>query len=118
MAVDTPPDSLFFRVSIERKARRAVLALLIVALVVLLSALVERRPPQRTMTGTVAEFRAGDRITVGDMSMTFVLRQSTTFEGNPSGFSPGRRVQVWWRSVADRQPVAERVRVLPDPPPR
>jgi hypothetical protein len=40
------------------------------------------------------------------------LRKTTAFEGDPA-IEPGIRVTVWYRSAAERRPIADRVRVLP-----
>jgi hypothetical protein len=92
------------------------MASLVVALVVLLSALAQRRATQWAVTGTVAEFKAGEWITLVDspMEAPIALRKATTYAGNPAAIMPGSRVTVWWRSVGEPQPVADKVRVLAD----
>jgi hypothetical protein len=38
----------------------------------------------------------------------------TLYERDPRGIKPGIRVTVWYRSVGERRPVADKVSVIPD----
>jgi hypothetical protein len=49
------------------------------------------------------------------MRIVIALRKTTAFDGDPALITPGLRVTVWYRSVAERRPVADRVRVVPEP---
>jgi hypothetical protein len=40
------------------------------------------------------------------------LREMTAIDGDPALIKRGVRVTVWYRSVAERRPVADKVRVL------
>lgn len=95
---------------------RMFIALLAVAFVVL-SVLADRGPStQRVATGTVAEVHAGEWMLVAypGVRLPVALRETTTYEGNPADLKPGIRVTVWYRGVAERRPVADRVRVPAD----
>lgn len=96
----------------------AFVALLLIALVVA-SALVDRGSVQHTVTGTVGEYVAGERISVANettdpMGVEIALRNTTAFEGDPALINPGVRVTVWYRTAGERRPLADKVRVLPD----
>ena len=94
---------------------RMFIAMLAVGFVVL-SVLAERRSPQHVATGTVAEVHAGEWMLVAypGVRLPIALRETTTYEGNPADLKPGIRVTVWYRGVAERRMVADRVRVLAD----
>ena len=69
---------------------------------------------QHIATGTVAEVHAGEWMLVTNegMRLPVTLRQKTAYEGNPADIKTGTRVTVWYRSVAERRPVADRVRII------
>jgi hypothetical protein len=69
-------------------------------------------------TGTVAEVHAGDWMLVTNVGMELpvALSETTVYEGNPGGIKPGTRVTVWYRNVAERRLVANKVRMLADAP--
>jgi hypothetical protein len=94
---------------------RAFMASLVVAFVVL-SVLADSGASQRIVTGTVGEFEAGESMSVANdgMYVRIALREATVYGGSPAAIKPGVRVTVWCRSVAERRPVADKVRVLPD----
>jgi hypothetical protein len=95
----------------------AFIALLVVALVVA-SALADRGGVQRVvLTGTVGEHIAGEWISVANQTtdpkgVHIALRKTTAFEGDPALIKPGMRVTVWYRSVGERWPLADRVRAV------
>ena len=96
----------------------AFIASLVVAFVVA-SALADRGRVQRVVTGTVREYVAGEWISVANettdpMGVQIALRETTAFEGDPALIEPGIRVTVWYRSAAERRPLADRVRVVPE----
>jgi hypothetical protein len=94
------------------------MALLVVVLIVLLSALAQPRPPLWTSVGAVVAFEPGEWIYVDSMDVAIALRETTAYEDSPVSITPGVRVQVLGRrSVDERQPVATKVRVIPDAPP-
>ena len=95
----------------------AFMASLVVAFVVL-SVLADRGATQRVATGTVAEVHAGEWMLVANehMRLPVALGETTVYEGNPAAIKPGIRVTVWYRSVAERRPVADKVRILGDAP--
>ena len=97
---------------------RALMASLVVAFVVL-SALADRRAPQRIVTCTIREFQAGEWLSVATHTtdptgFPVTLRETTAYEGSPAAIKPGARVTVWYRSVGERRFVADKVRVLAD----
>lgn len=106
-----------FRLSLERKARGAVMAFLIVALIVVLSALAQRRTTSWMSVGTVVGFEPGEWIYLDSMETPIALREATAYDDG-AAITSGVRVQVWARSVGERRPVAARVRVLPEDPRR
>ena len=95
---------------------RAFIASLIVAFVVL-SVLADSGAARRdVVVGTVTEWQVGEFISVaneqtGPKGFRIALRK-TVYEGDPAAIKPGVRVTVWYRSVAELRPVADRVRVL------
>jgi hypothetical protein len=98
------------------RAMSAFIASLLVAFVVA-SALADRGSVQRVLTGTVAEYVTGEWISVGNettdpMGVQIALRETTAFEGDPALIKSGIRVTVWYRIVAERRPLADRVRVV------
>ena len=100
------------------RTRRAFLATLVVAFVVL-SLLADRGAAgQRVITGTVTEWQVAELIAVANEStdpggVRIALRE-TVYERDPRAIKPGSRVTVWYRSVGERHPVADKVSVLPD----
>jgi hypothetical protein len=95
---------------------RMFIALLTVGFVVLWVLAERGTSTQSVASGTVAEVHAGDWILVTHpgMRLPVTLRETTTYEGNPADLKPGIRVTVWYRGVAERRPVADRVRLLAD----
>lgn len=90
---------------------------LVVALMVA-SALADRGSAQRVVTGTVGEYVAGEWISVANettdpMGFQIALRKTTALEDDPALIKPGARVTVWYRSVGERRPLADKVRVVP-----
>jgi hypothetical protein len=80
-----------------------------------LSVLADSGVTKVVVTGTVAEFKAGESITVtsdGWDPHPIALRETTTYEGNPAAIKTGVRVTVWYRSVGESRPVADKVRVV------
>jgi hypothetical protein len=43
-----------------------------------------------------------------------VRLRETVYEGDAGVMKPGVRVTVWYKSVGERRPVVDKVRVLPD----
>jgi len=87
---------------------------------VVLSVLADSGVTKGVATGTVAAFKAGDSISVTNdgmdpMGFSIALRESTAYEGSFSAIRAGTRVTVWYRLVGESRPVADKVRVLPDP---
>ncbi|MGH9384856.1 MAG: hypothetical protein ACRD2N_11275 [Vicinamibacterales bacterium] len=88
----------------------------------MLSALADRGvATQRVVTGTVAEIHAGEWMLITNEAMrvpvalgrtTAIERQGHYAALDPEIIKPGARVTVWYRSVAERRPVADKVRVL------
>ena len=74
------------------------------------------RDKPSSVTGTIAEWRAGESIAVGrdqyPRAFTMSLRPHTVYEGDASTLKVGVRVTVWYRNVSERRPVVEKVRVL------
>ena len=83
---------------------------------VVISVLGDRRgAPQNRMAGTVVEFHPGEWLLfandmVDPTGIKFALRETTVYEG--AAITPGALVTVWYRSVAELRPVADKVRVL------
>ena len=101
----------------ERNVVRVFLASLAVGVVVL-SALADRGAAQQMIVGTVADFRQGEWLLIADerfdpAGVQFLLRDRTAFEG--AAVKTGVRVSVWYRRVAERHAVADRVLVHPPP---
>jgi hypothetical protein len=46
-----------------------------------------------------------------------IALRETVYDGDPADIKGGVRVTVWYRSVGERRPVADIVRVLGDPRP-
>jgi hypothetical protein len=71
---------------------------------------------QRIITGIVTEWRADEFIAVTNESMDpgccRISLRNTVYEGDTSTIKPGVRVTVWYRSVGERRPVADKLRVL------
>ncbi len=120
MTASIRADSRFFRLSLERRARWAVMAFLIVALVVLLSALSQRRERQWIHIGTVVGFEPGEWLYLDSMDRPFALREiDQSYDDGPIAITPGVRVQVWGGSVGERRlVVAKGAGVFPTVPPR
>ena len=100
------------------RTRRAFLATLFVAFVVL-SLLADRGADgQRVITGTVIDWQAAQLIAVArdrrDPRGVQIALRETVYDGDPRVIKPGTRVTVWYRSVGERRPVADKVSVLPD----
>ena len=89
-------------------------ALLTAALFVVVSAVAERRAPQRELTGTIAAWRPGEFITLArDSGAITVTLRNTVYDGD-SALEPGARVRVLYRSIGERRFVADHVRVITD----
>jgi len=100
------------------RTRRAFLATLFVAFVVL-SLLADRGAArQRVITGTVIEWQVAELIAVAnertDPGGVRIALRETVYERDPRAIKPGIRVTVWYRSVGERRPVADKVSVTPD----
>jgi hypothetical protein len=105
---------------------RAFIASLVVAFVVLSLLFDNGAASRRVVTGTVAAFQRGESISViryrtDPTGLQIALRNTTVYEGpeynatlNQEAIRSGVRVAVWYRSVGERRPVADRVRVLRD----
>ena len=94
----------------------AFIAALVIAFVVA-SALANRGSVQSVVTGTVGDYVPGQWISVANgttdpMGVQIALRKTTAFETNPALIKSGMHVTVWYRSVAERRPLADRVRLL------
>jgi hypothetical protein len=95
------------------------LAVSTVAVFALLSLVVDNgRAPRLELTGVVTEWRPGELIAVandqtGPRGVSVVLRDAS-YHGDPAAIWPGVRVTVHYRSVGERRPVADRVRILED----
>jgi hypothetical protein len=91
----------------------AFMASLVVAFVVLSVLADSGVSTQRIASGTVAEVHAGEWMLVANegMRLPVALREKTAYEGNPAAITPGIRVTVWYRQVAERRPVADKVRI-------
>jgi hypothetical protein len=70
---------------------------------------------QRTVTGTV-QWRSDKFIHIArqppDPGFEISLRPNTVYDGDIDSLKSGARVTVWYRNVAERRLVAERVRML------
>jgi hypothetical protein len=83
---------------------------------VVISALGDRRgTPQSRMAGTVLEFHPGEWLSFTNeqtdpTGIRITLRDTTVYEG--AAIEPGAVVTVWYRSVAERRPVADKVHVI------
>ena len=91
-------------------------ASLVVAFVVLSVLADNGASTQRIATGTITEVHAGEWMLVANerMRLPVALGEKTAYEGNPAAIKTGIRVTVWYRSVAERRPVADMVRILGD----
>jgi hypothetical protein len=104
------------------RTRRAFLATLFVAFVVL-SLLADRGAAEhQVITGTVIEWRVAGSIAVANQQtdpggVRIALRE-TVDERDVRGIKPGVRVTVWYRSVGEGRPVADKVSVIPVESPR
>src|SRR4051812_18622047 len=93
---------------------------LIVALVTVWAVTDRTASSDRMATGTVDEVHPGDwmLVTNGGMKLPVALRQTTTYDGDPAALATGARVTVWYRNLAERRMVANRVRILAGAPSR
>jgi hypothetical protein len=70
------------------------------------------------ISGTVTEFQVGEVIRVAceqtDPKGIEIALRKTVYDGDPADITPGVGVTVWFRSVGERRPVADKVRVLLD----
>jgi hypothetical protein len=100
------------------ETRRAFIGSLAVAFVVLSALADNRRSAQRVVTGTVAEVHTGAWMLVANegMRLPVALVDATVYDGNPAAIRPGIRVTVRYRHVAERRPVADKVRMLANAP--
>ena|SRR5688572_5462333 len=92
---------------------RAFIASLFV--VVLLSVVADRTTSRQSVaTGTVAEVHGSEWMLVTNQGMRLpvAFRASTKYEGSRAAITPGARVTVWYRSVGERRPVADKVRTF------
>jgi hypothetical protein len=89
---------------------------LLVGLVVLSVVADRSAGEQRIISGIVTEWRADEFIAVTNESMDpgccRISLRNTVYEGDTSTIKPGVRVTVWYRSVRERRPVADKLRVL------
>jgi hypothetical protein len=96
----------------------AFMASLVVAFVVLSVLADSGASTQRIATGTVTEVHPGEWMLVANQGsrIPVAFREKTAYEGNPAAIKTGIRVTVWYRHVAERRPVADKVRILEDAP--
>jgi hypothetical protein len=94
-------------------------AVLVIAFVLLISIAVDRRASPQVVTGIDIDGRDGEWISVANdrtdpQGFQIALRQRTVYVGAMpvDGFKYGDRVTVWYRSVAERRFVADKVRVV------
>jgi hypothetical protein len=70
----------------------------------------------RIVTGTVTHWRSDGFITIArqppDPGFEISLHPNTVYDGDMHGLKSGARVTVWYRNVAERRLVADRVRML------
>jgi hypothetical protein len=97
---------------------RAVLPSLVVAFVALSELVDSARAARHVITGTVTEWHGDKLIRVANeqtvpRGIEITLRD-TVCDGDPAEITPGVRVTVWYRSVGERRPIADKVRVLHD----
>jgi hypothetical protein len=73
---------------------------------------------RRIVTGMVTQWHASESMRVArgttDPGFEISLRPNTVYESDTSTIKTGVRVTVWYRNVAERHLVADRVRVLTD----
>ena len=83
---------------------------LVVAFVVV-SVLADRGVSTQRISGTVAEVHAGEwMLVVNEHSgVPVAFRASTAYKGEPAAITTGMRVTMWYRRVAERRPVADKV---------
>ena len=97
--------------------RRALMASLFAAFMAL-SVLADRGAPQQVLTGTVSEIEAGEWLSVAnetsDPMGTRIALRETVYERERAAIKPGVRVTVWFRTIGERRPVADKVRILAD----
>jgi hypothetical protein len=100
------------------RTQRAFLTALFVAFVVLSLLADKGAAEQRVMTGTIIEWQVAELIAVAneqtDAGGVRLALRETVYEGDAGAIKPGVRVTIWYRSVGERRPVADKVRVLPD----
>ena len=114
------------RLAIQPTLRRIGFVIALIGAVMLFSQLAQRSAPVRTVWGTVDEFRLNELIVVkadppfDPRGFPFSLSATTKFEGFSNNaapaIAPGARVQIIYRSLGERQPIADRVRFLEVPP--
>jgi hypothetical protein len=101
------------------RTQRAFLAALFVAFMVLSLLADKGAAEQRVITGTIIEWQVAELISVAneqaDAGGVRLALRETVYEGDAGAMKPGVRVTVWYRSVGERRPVADKVRVLADP---
>jgi hypothetical protein len=90
------------------------LGVLIVVLVAVLAVTDRSASSDRMAMGTVAEVHPGDwmLVTNDGMRLPVALHRTTAYDGDPAALITGARVTVWYRNVAERRMVANRVRIL------
>jgi len=75
---------------------------------------------QRIVTGTVISWRSDEFITLGrqphDPGFEISLRPNTVYDGDSRDLKSGARVTVWYRNVAERRLVADRVLTIEQRP--
>ena len=91
--------------------------MLVAALCLLYAQLDQPRSRLQQHVGVVTDYEPGEWMAVDpDLEsyspIILTIRNRTKFEGNRLLLQPGVRVVVFYRSVAERRPVAERVRIL------
>lgn len=96
-------------------SRSAFVIALAVAFVVISTLADSRGTPQSRMAGTVIEYHVGEWLSFTNeqtdpAGIKFTLGERTVYEG--AAIEPGLLVTVWYRSVAERRPVADKVRAL------
>jgi hypothetical protein len=93
----------------------AFIASLVVAFV-LVSVLADKGSSIQRITGTVTEVHAGEWMLVANerTGLPVALRDTTRYEGKPAAIRTGIHVTVWYRRVAERRPLADKVRILVD----
>jgi len=109
------PPRPFVACLVAMRTMSAFIASLVIAFVIA-SALADRGSVQTVVTGTVGEYVPGKWISVANettdpMGVQLALRETTVFDTDPALVKSGMRVTVWYRSLAERWPLADTVRV-------